>query len=136
MFAYYSKWLFVIIAFLTGLGISFDLMPEYHQFSNKDILLWLLAFTTAAVAQAMLLACKVSVCYTCRLWSDFLLQVKGLLFILLAAAFTAKYPPFSWAMVVFPVLGVVCLVLGRVFSKTSRLRLRGYKHNGAFGLLD
>lgn len=135
MLAYNMKWFFLIISHLTGISIALNLLPNFHQFSDKDAGLWLLAFEVVSAIQVMLLVKVVSGCYICRVWSDCVLQVNGVLFILLSAAFAAKYPPFTWAMVVFPVLGVACLILGRIFSKKSRLRLQGHRQNGAFNLL-
>lgn len=124
MFALVFKWISVFIIY--GIVIAFYLnwLPPYHTFTNLDTWLWISGLGSLATLQAIFLICKVHNCYICRVWSDFILQLTGLVFISLSGIFGVKYPPFSWAMGVFPIIGVLCLVVGRSFSQRSRKCLR------------
>lgn len=126
MFAFFFKWVSVIITGLTVIAFSLDKLPIYHTFTAYDKWLWILGLWSIALLQGVLLACKVNNCYICRVWSDFVLQLTGLAFICLSGIFGIMYPPFSWAMGVFPIIGVLYLVVGRSFSQRSRDCLREY----------
>lgn len=124
------KWLSVVLLLSTVLAFYLGWLPPYHSFTPIDSWLWILGLGSLALLQIMLLIAKVHDCYRCRIWSDFTLQSAGLAFISLSGVFGAKYPPYSWAMGVFPIIGVLFLTVGRLFARQSRQRLRE-KQNGS-----
>lgn len=124
MFALVFKWISVTLMYGIVLAFYLGWLPPYHTFTNLDTWLWILGLGSLATLQAVFLICKVHDCYICRVWSDFILQLTGLAFISLSGIFGVKYPPFSWAMGVFPIIGVLYLVVGRSFSQRSRECLR------------
>ena len=124
MFALVFKWISVFIMYGVVLAFYLGWLPPYHTFTNLDTWLWILGLGSLATLQAVFLICKVHDCYICRVWSDFILQLTGLAFVSLSGIFGVKYPPFSWAMGVFPIIGVLYLVVGRSFSQCSRKCLR------------
>lgn len=124
MFALVFKWISVFIMYGIVLAFYLGWLPPYHTFTNLDTWLWILGLGSLATLQSIFLICKVHDCYICRVWSDFILQLAGLAFISLSGIFGVKYPPFSWAMGVFPIIGVLYLVVGRSFSQRSRECLR------------
>lgn len=126
MFALIFKWVSVLALISTAVAIYYDVLPPYHTFSKHDANLWSSALAVLAFAQIILLACKVKNCYKCRIWSDFTLQLTGLSFVILSGVFGMAYPPFSWAMGIFPIIGILYLVVGRKLSQRSRKRLRDY----------
>lgn len=126
MFALVFKWISVVILVVTVMAFSFNLLPLYHTFTGYDKWVWILGLWSLSLLQAVFLVCKVHNCYVCRVWSDFILQLTGLAFICLSGVFGIMYPPFSWAMGVFPIIGVLYLVVGRSFSQRSRDCLREY----------
>lgn len=125
MFALVFKWISVFIMYGIVLAFYLGWLPPYHTFTNLDTWLWILGLGSLATLQSIFLICKVHYCYICRVWSDFTLQLTGLAFVSLSGIFGVKYPPFSWAMGVFPIIGVLYLVVGRSFSQRSRKYLRG-----------
>lgn len=124
MFALVFKWISVFIMYGIVLAFYLGWLPPYHTFTNLDTWLWILGLGLLATLQSAFLICKVHDCYICRVWSDFILQLTGLAFVSLSGIFGVKYPPFSWAMGAFPIIGVLCLVVGRSFSQRSRKCLR------------
>lgn len=114
------KWSSVTLIFLTALLFCLEWFPPYHTFSDVDTKLWILGLATLATIQSVLLCFKIKHCFICRVWSDTLVQVTGVVFIYLAGIFGAKYPPFSWAMFVYPLLGIIYLVGGRYLAINSR----------------
>ena len=124
MFALVFKWISVFIMYGIVLAFYLGWLPPYHTFTNLDTWLWILGLGSLATLQSIFLICKVHYCYICRVWSDFILQLTGLAFVSLSGIFGVKYPPFSWAMGVFPIIGVLYLVVGRSFSQRSRKYLR------------
>lgn len=128
MFALIFKWVSVVLMYGIVIAFYLGLLPPYHTFTTLDTWLWILGLSSLATLQSVFLIHKVHGCYTYRVWSDFLLQLTGLAFISLSGIFGVKYPPFSWAMGVFPIIGVLYLVVGRSFSQRSRRCLR--EHDG------
>lgn len=124
MFALVFKWISVFIMYAVVIAFYLGWLPPYHTFTNIDTCLWIFGLGLLATLQMVLLIHKVHCCYICRVWSDFILQLTGLAFISLSGIFGVKYPPFSWAMGVFPIIGVLYLVVGRLFSQRSRECLR------------
>lgn len=129
MFALVFKWISVILTYVLAVAFCLGWLPPYHTFTNLDTWLWVLGLGSIATLQSVFLICKVHGCYICRIWSDFILQFTGLVLICLTGIFSIKYPPFSWAMGVFPIIGVLYLVIGRILSRQSRQCLR--EENGA-----
>lgn len=125
MYAYITKWLSVITLIATIISFYIGALPPYHVFTLHDKMVWVTALALITFIQVVLLLAHVGNCYVCRLWSDFVLQVTGIAFIAAGSAFTATYPPFSWAMAVSPVFGVGFLIAGRIFAKQSREDVRG-----------
>lgn len=125
MFALVFKWISVVLMYGIALAFYLGWLPPYHTFTELDTWLWILGLGSLAALQLIFLICKVHDCYICRMWSDFILQLTGLVFVSLSGIFGVKYPPFSWAMGVFPIIGVLYLVVGRSFSQRSRKCLRG-----------
>lgn len=125
MFALVFKWISVVLMYGIALAFYLGWLPPYHTFTELDTWLWILGLGSLAALQSIFLICKVHDCYICRMWSDFILQLTGLVFVSLSGIFGVKYPPFSWAMGVFPIIGVLYLVVGRSFSQRSRKCLRG-----------
>lgn len=124
MFALVFKWISVFIMYAVVIAFYLGWLPPYHTFTNIDTCLWIFGLGLLATLQMVLLIHKVHCCYICRVWSDFILQLTGLAFISLSGIFSVEYPPFSWAMGVFPIIGVLYLVVGRLFSQRSRECLR------------
>lgn len=126
MFALIFKWVSVVLTSLTVAALYLEILPSYHTFTSFDKWLWILGLGSIAWLQILLILFKVHGCYVCRLWSDFILQLTGLSFICLSGVFGAMYPPFSWAMGVFPIIGILYLAVGRSFSLKSRDTLKAY----------
>lgn len=121
----------VVILGATVYAFTADALPLYHTFSEYDKGLWILGLCSLSLLQTMFLICESCTRnIVCRVWSDFILQFTGLVFICLSGVFGVMYPPFSWAMGVFPIIGVLYLVVGRHLSRRSRACLREY--NGTF----
>lgn len=126
MFALIFKWISVVILVGTTLAFYFGVLPPYYMFTEMDKCIWILGLGSLAWLQAIFLIYKVRSHYAYRIWSDFILQLTGLAFICLSGIFGLMYPPYSWAMGVFPIIGVLYLVVGRLFSQRSRDCLREY----------
>ena len=101
-----------------------DLLPDYYLFGNLDVSAWASVLAALGIGQLALLTC-VSGCLKCRVWSDFLLQLSGLVLYAASAAFIVEYPPFTWAMGVFPILGTLFIFTGRILARQSRDKLLG-----------
>lgn len=125
MLALNFKWLSVVILLFTAAGFMFDWMPPHFEATDVDDLGWILTLLGLAFSQTMLLLASRIGCLGCRVWGDFTLQLTGFVFILLSGAFGAVYPPYSWAMGVFPIVGVLCLAAGRDFGKWTRRKIEG-----------
>lgn len=80
-----------------------------------------------AAGQAALLRC--SDCLKCRTWGDLLLQLSGLVLLIIGLMFIAAYPPFSWLMGAFPILGMLFVLVGRILGNESRRLLAGKEHD-------
>lgn len=127
MLSTFFKWLSVATLVVTTIALHNGLLPPYAKFTDIDTGLWILGLGSIAMLQIILLLCKVPHCHKCRLWSDFLLQLTGLALVMFAGVFGVLYPPFTWAMGVFPILGLSYIVAGRLFSQHTRYCLRS-KH--------
>lgn len=129
MYALYFKWVSVFTLSSTAVAFYFGWLPPYHVFTPHDRWVWIIWLGLLSLIQAGLLICKIHKCYVCRVWSDFVLQFSGLIFIILSCIFSVKYPPLTWAMGIFPLLGIIYLIIGRIFSLRSRQhvsKLYGY----------
>lgn len=126
MFPTMFKWLSVSMLCVTVYAFYSNTLPPYITFTEYDRTAWIFCLGMLAMWQTIFLVCKMQHCYKCRVWSDFILQLTGLAYIILSSVFGAMYPPFTWAMGVFPIIGVLYLVVGRSFSQRSRQCLREY----------
>lgn len=126
MFSVYIKIVSSITLLAASFGFQYDILPPYQVFTEFDKLLWFLSLHTLAFLQIALLGLETKKHHKRNIWSNFVLQLSGLAFILLAAIFSAKYPPFTWAMIVFPTIGITYLFIGRCLTRKSRTRLREY----------
>lgn len=124
MFAYWFKWLSVGILFATGLLFGADLLPNYAKLYSCDRCIWASFLTGVAVVQAYLLIRFVTPSRKLRLLSDTLLQVSGLALLVASCLFVVTYPPFSWAMAAFPIIGSLFVLFGRLFSLRTRIKLK------------
>ena len=101
------------------------IIPEYFHFTSWDFQFWLVMLVLSAILQlTMLLNVK---CVKCRLISDLMLQLSGLLLLIIGWAFIAKYPPLHILMIIYPTWGMAMVILGRHMGKRSRKRCYGMK---------
>lgn len=98
----------------------FDL-PDFHQFSKLDAWFWAAFLMLQAIVQLLLLHCSGSL--KCRMWGDYALQFAGLSLFIVGAMFVAKYPPFTFYMAAFPILGFLVARAGRSLNKRSRQKI-------------
>ena len=124
MSAVLVKFVSCVLLLVFGIMFGFDLVPPYYRVGTADANSWAVALMTLCLAQSAMTLLAIWDCIRCRVWSDFLLQITGLVFIILGGAFVTKYPPFTWAMWLFPLLGLLCLTTGREFSRYSRNKLQ------------
>ena len=111
-----------LLSFLTAVAFFYGTLPEHYDVRGvNDDVLWALVF--AALAIAHWVGLRWHDCYTCRVWSDTLVQIQGLAWIAASGAFVSEYPPFNWAMAVFPILGGLCVLLGRWLNKRTRAKI-------------
>lgn len=125
MFALASKWVSVVILAATSILFLIDFVPPYAHISRYDHVMWGLILFGLAVSQGVMLVYNTGRCCKRRVWSDFLLQVSGITLIGLTSVFGVMYPPFSWAMGVFPLVGLLFIIVGKGFSERSREIVRG-----------
>lgn len=130
MSAVFSKLVTCILMLVFGVFFAFHQMPDYYHMAPNDSYRWAVTLLALSFAQSMMTVAAIAGCNRCRVWSDFLLQVTGLVFIILGGLFSATYPPFSWAMWVFPLAGILCLTTGRDFSRYSRNKLMEESRDG------
>lgn len=123
------KWLSIVTLCITMVTFYNELLPPYYTITTWDKWFWISILGILAIVQSALLIYKVHKCYLCRMWSDFVLQVTGLVFVAMTGVFSMMYPPFSWVMGVFPTIGILYLVAGRAFSRRSRQYLRRHYGN-------
>ena len=97
-------------------GQGVDVLDNFIAVSGYDAYGW-----------AALLRC--SECLKCRTWGDVLLQLSGLVLLVIGLMFIAAYPPFSWLMGVFPILGMLFVLVGRILGNESRRLLAGKEHD-------
>lgn len=114
--------LYSVSAAFAAESYGIDALDNFAAVSPYDGCAWAALFLALATVQVWLLRC--SECLKCRAWGDFLLQISGLCLLLIGFAFIAAYPPFSWFMGVFPILGMLFVFAGRMFGNNSRFRLR------------
>lgn len=124
------KWFSILTLLSTIFAFYMDILPPYRKFTDHDKWWWILGLSSLMLLQVILLIYKVHHCYSYRVWSDFILQLTGLTFIILAGVFGVMYPPFTWAMGVFPTIGILYLVVGRYYSQRSRECLRACAYDG------
>ena len=124
MSAVLVKFISCVLLLVFGIMFGFDLVPPYYRVGTADANSWATALMTLSLAQSAMTLLAMWDCIRCRVWSDFLLQITGLVFIILGGAFVTKYPPLTWAMWLFPLLGLLCLTTGREFSRYSRNKLQ------------
>ena len=124
MSAILVKFVPCILLMVFGVMFAFNLVPPYFRVGTSDANSWTVTLLSLSLAQSAMTLLAMNDCIRCRVWSDFLLQITGLVFIILGGAFVATYPPFTWAMWVFPVMGLLCLTTGREFSRYSRDKLQ------------
>lgn len=115
------KWVSVSILFITGVLFLVDGLPPYVTITPYAKYIWAVVLVFTALLQAVLtVANNKRKCLKCKVWGYFLLQLSGLLFLILSSIFGATYPPFSWAMGVFPVVGIAFILAGRTYSQETR----------------
>ena len=102
MSAVLVKFVSCVLLLVFGIMFGFDLVPPYYRVGTSDANSWAVALMTLALAQSAMTLLAMWDCIRCRVWSDFLLQITGLVFIILGGAFVTKYPPLTWAMWLFP----------------------------------
>lgn len=108
-------------------SLGYDVLDNFAAISRYDAPVWAMVLIGLAVLQLWLLRC--SDCLKCRVWGDFVLQLSGLVLLIIGMAFVAVYPPFSWLMGLFPVLGLLFLFAGRYWGEQTRRQLKGGKHD-------
>ena len=113
--------LLMAAAAFAGEGLGFDTLDNFAVITQYDAWGWTVLLVLLAASQAVMQ--RFHHCTKCRLWSDFLLQVSGLVLLIIGMAFVAEYPPFSWFMGVFPIVGVLFVLIGRTLSRKSREKL-------------
>ena len=99
-------------------GQGVDVLDNFIAVSGYDAYGWAALLLVLAAVQMALLRC--SNCLKCRTWGDVLLQLSGLVLLVIGLMFIAAYPPFSWLMGVFPILGMLFVLVGRILGNESR----------------
>lgn len=117
--------IFTILIMLTTVCIMLyaryiggDLMPNFYHFSKHDWWFWFWANVLGVIINIALLINNK--CIKCRLLSDLMLQLSGLLILLMGWAFLAKYPPLNGFMIAYPIWGILIIVAGRHMGKRNR----------------
>ena len=108
-------------------GQGVDVLDNFVAVSGYDAYGWAALLLVLAAGQAVLLRC--SGCLKCRTWGDLLLQLSGLVLLIIGLMFIAAYPPFSWLMGAFPILGMLFVLVGRILGNESRRLLAGKEHD-------
>lgn len=108
-------------------GHGVDVLDNFIAVSGYDAYGWAALLLVLAAGQAALLRC--SDCLKCRTWGDLLLQLSGLVLLIIGLMFIAAYPPFSWLMGAFPILGMLFVLVGRILGNESRSLLAGKEHD-------
>lgn len=108
-------------------GQGVDVLDNFIAVSGYDAYGWAALLLVLAAGQAVLLRC--SGCLKCRTWGDLLLQLSGLVLLIIGLMFIAAYPPFSWLMGAFPILGMLFVLVGRILGNESRRLLAGKEHD-------
>ena len=108
-------------------GQGVDVLDNFIAVSGYDAYGWAALLLVLAAGQAVLLRC--SGCLKCRTWGDLLLQLSGLVLLIIGLMFIAAYPPFSWLMGAFPILGMLFVLVGRILGNESRSLLAGKEHD-------
>ena len=99
-------------------GQGVDVLDNFIAVSGYDAYGWAALLLVLAAVQMALLRC--SECLKCRTGGDVLLQLSGLVLLVIGLMFIAAYPPFSWLMGVFPILGMLFVLVGRILGNESR----------------
>lgn len=98
---------------LSILGLYYN--PDFTSLESQK--LWSLTFGFLFLFQAVYLHKAIKGCRKCAYVGDLLLQATGLLYIVFAGAI---YPNYSAVASFISLYGLLCLVLGKMFSRYSR----------------
>lgn len=90
--------------------------PDFTSLESQK--LWTLLFGFLFLFQAVYLHKAIKGCRKCAYVGDLLLQATGLLYIVFAGAI---YPNYSMVASFISLYGLLCLVLGKIFGKQSRV---------------
>ena len=93
-----------------------DILPDYFQFTNYDWWVWVIILTSIGTSNLIMLFFV----NKCRVFSDLLLQISGILLLIIGWAFIAHYPPLNVLMVIYPTWGIGMVVAGRHIGKRTR----------------
>ena len=93
-----------------------DILPDYFQFTNYDWWVWVIILTSIGASNLIMLFFV----NKCRVFSDLLLQISGILLLIIGWAFIAHYPPLNVLMVIYPTWGIGMVVAGRHMGKRTR----------------
>ena len=93
-----------------------DILPDYFQFTNYDWWVWVIILTSIGTSNLIMLFFV----NKCRVFSDLLLQISGILLLIIGWAFIAHYPPLNVLMVIYPTWGIGMVVAGRHMGKRTR----------------
>lgn len=96
------------------------ILPYYFKFTEYDFLAYSLVLTITVLLQISLMLHRNSV--KCLVMSNLTLQFSGLFLFILGMGFTSAYPPLNELMIVLPVWGVSCLIIGRYEGESTRGR--------------
>ena len=102
-----------------------DILPDYFQFTNYDWWVWVIILTSIGTSNLIMLFFVN--CYKCRVFSDLLLQISGILLLIIGWAFIAQYPPLNALMVIYPTWGIGMVVAGRHMGKRTREKIKDNK---------
>ena len=117
--------IFTILIMLATVGIMLHdlyiggaLMPNFYHFSSHDWWIWFWLNVAGVIINTTLLINNK--CIKCKLLSDLMLQLSGLLILLMGWVFLARYPPLNGFMIAYPLWGVLIVLAGRYMGKRNR----------------
>ena len=93
-----------------------DILPDYFQFTNYDWWVWVIILTSIGASNLIMLFFV----NKCRVFSNLLLQISGILLLIIGWAFIAHYPPLNVLMVIYQTWGIGMVVAGRHMGKRTR----------------
>ena len=102
-----------------------DILPDYFQFTNTSWWVWAIILTIVGTSNLIMLLFVN--CCKCRVFSDVLLQISGILLLIIGWVFIAHYPPLNALMVIYPIWGIGMVVAGRHMGKRTREEIKGNK---------